>query len=131
MNIEMPDNEENRNKIAQLVAQEVTKDGKIPHFSAEAFEEILFEARRRAGSAARGSDDGEREEGTRGGRGDARERGGGGRRDGARRLGLRQMQPQVTGQSVVGRIERKEVLLAAAGPALQQDEPPPPQRSES
>ncbi|MFA6329690.1 MAG: ATP-dependent protease LonB [Candidatus Micrarchaeia archaeon] len=43
------DNETNRNKFAVFVAQEVTKDGKIPHFTREAVEEILLEARRRAG----------------------------------------------------------------------------------
>ncbi len=49
MNIDMPDTEENRKKIAQFVAQEVKKDAKVPHFSAEAVQEIVFEARRRAG----------------------------------------------------------------------------------
>jgi predicted ATP-dependent protease len=49
MNNDMPDNEENQFKIAQFIAQEVKKDGKIPHFSKEATEEIIFEARRRAG----------------------------------------------------------------------------------
>ena len=44
----MPDNDENRNKIATFVAQEVTKDKKIPHFSKEAVEAIVEEARRRA-----------------------------------------------------------------------------------
>ncbi|MCD6433981.1 MAG: ATP-dependent protease LonB [Candidatus Diapherotrites archaeon] len=48
MNIDMPDTPENRAKIAQFVAQEVKKDGKIPHFSYEAVLEILFEARKRA-----------------------------------------------------------------------------------
>ena len=43
------DNETNRNKFAMFVAQEVTKDGKIPHFTREAVDEILLEARRRAG----------------------------------------------------------------------------------
>jgi len=42
------DNEQNRDKIIVLVAQEVNKDGKIPHFSKEAVDEILEEARRRA-----------------------------------------------------------------------------------
>ncbi len=49
MNVDMPDTPENREKIVQFVAQEVTKDKKIPHFSKEAVEEIIFEARRRAG----------------------------------------------------------------------------------
>ena len=43
------DNETNRDKFAVFVAQEVTKDGKIPHFTREAVDEILLEARRRAG----------------------------------------------------------------------------------
>lgn len=42
------DTEENRDKIAVFVAQEVVKDKKIPHFSREAVEEIIIEARRRA-----------------------------------------------------------------------------------
>jgi len=48
MNVDMDDNEENRKRLAQFVAQEVVKDGKIPHFSREAVEEIIFEAKRRA-----------------------------------------------------------------------------------
>ena len=36
MNVDMEDNEENRNKIVQFVAQEVTNDKQIPHFSMEA-----------------------------------------------------------------------------------------------
>ncbi|MBI2650824.1 ATP-dependent protease LonB, partial [Candidatus Woesearchaeota archaeon] len=44
----IPDTEENRNKIAVFVAQEVVKDKKIPHFSSEAVEAIVEEARRRA-----------------------------------------------------------------------------------
>jgi Lon-like ATP-dependent protease len=50
MNDTLPDSPENRLKIARFVAQEVVKDGKIPHFSKEAVEEIVNEARRRAGS---------------------------------------------------------------------------------
>lgn len=49
MNTDMEDNPENRKKIVQFVAQEVVKDAKIPHFSKEAVEVILFEAKRRAG----------------------------------------------------------------------------------
>lgn len=49
MNLDMEDSEENRKKIAQFVAQEVRKDAKIPHFSWAAVQEIIFEARRRAG----------------------------------------------------------------------------------
>ncbi|MBI2656517.1 ATP-dependent protease LonB, partial [Candidatus Woesearchaeota archaeon] len=44
----IPDTEENRDKIAVFVAQEVVKDKKIPHFSREAVEAIVEEARRRA-----------------------------------------------------------------------------------
>ncbi|HMK53544.1 MAG TPA: ATP-dependent protease LonB [Methanobacteriaceae archaeon] len=45
----MPDNPENREKLVQFVAQEVKKDGRIPHFGKEAMEEIILEAQRRAG----------------------------------------------------------------------------------
>ncbi len=48
MNETMLDTEENRYKIAQFVAQEIVKDKKIPHFSREAVEDIVEEARRRA-----------------------------------------------------------------------------------
>ncbi|HLC65095.1 MAG TPA: ATP-dependent protease LonB [Candidatus Nanoarchaeia archaeon] len=44
----MPDTEENRDKIALFVAQEVVKDKKIPHFSYDAVDQIIDEARRRA-----------------------------------------------------------------------------------
>ncbi|HLP79089.1 MAG TPA: ATP-dependent protease LonB [Acidobacteriota bacterium] len=44
----MPDTPENREKIAVFVAQEVTKDKKIPHFTREAVQVIIEEARRRA-----------------------------------------------------------------------------------
>ncbi len=49
MKSEMEDNEENRKAIARFVAQEVVKDGKIPHFTKEAVEEIVLEARKRSG----------------------------------------------------------------------------------
>lgn len=45
----MPDNPENRDKLVQFIAQEVKKDGRIPHFSREAVAEIIREAQRRAG----------------------------------------------------------------------------------
>ncbi|MDP3065354.1 MAG: ATP-dependent protease LonB, partial [Methanobacteriaceae archaeon] len=45
----MPDNAENREKLVQFVAQEVKKDGRIPHFAKEAMGEIIREAQRRAG----------------------------------------------------------------------------------
>lgn len=44
------DNELNRKKLVQFVAQEIVKDGKIPHFKKEAVEEIIREARRKAGT---------------------------------------------------------------------------------
>jgi len=45
----MPDTAENRFKLVQFIAQEVKKDGKIPHFSREAVELIIDDARRKAG----------------------------------------------------------------------------------
>ncbi len=53
MNEDMEDTLENRNKLVQFVAQEVIKDGKIPHFTREAVIEIIEEARRRAGRKGR------------------------------------------------------------------------------
>jgi Lon-like ATP-dependent protease len=44
----MPDTLENRNKITVFIAQEVVKDKKVPHFSKEAAEAVIEEARRRA-----------------------------------------------------------------------------------
>ncbi len=44
----MEDTTANRMKIAQFVAQEIVKDKKIPHFSPDAVEEIITEARKRA-----------------------------------------------------------------------------------
>ncbi len=44
----MKDTEENRNKIVRFVAQEVVKDGKIPHFTRDAVLAIIDEARRMA-----------------------------------------------------------------------------------
>jgi Lon-like ATP-dependent protease len=43
------DTVENRRKLVRFVAQEVIRDGKIPHFDRGAIEEIIREARRRAG----------------------------------------------------------------------------------
>ncbi|KUK01402.1 MAG: Archaeal Lon protease [Methanobacteriaceae archaeon 41_258] len=45
----MPDTQENRQKLVQFVAQEVEKDGRIPHFNKDAIKEIIREAQRRAG----------------------------------------------------------------------------------
>ncbi len=49
LNSHMPDTHENREKLIRFVAQEVKKDGKIPHFDKEAVAEIIHEAQRRAG----------------------------------------------------------------------------------
>lgn len=49
MNDKVEDTEEMRNKYAQFVAQEVERDGQIPHFTKDAVEELILEARRRAG----------------------------------------------------------------------------------
>ncbi|MEM0475970.1 MAG: ATP-dependent protease LonB [Candidatus Norongarragalinales archaeon] len=40
---------QNRAKIVQFIAQEVRKDGKIPHFDRSAIEEVITEARKRSG----------------------------------------------------------------------------------
>jgi Lon-like ATP-dependent protease len=45
----MDDTVENRDKLIRFVAQEVVRDGKIPHFTRDAVAEIVREARRRAG----------------------------------------------------------------------------------
>src|SRR5437867_10466724 len=44
----MPDTASNRTKLVRFVAQEVSKDKKIPHFDRLAVAEILREAQRRA-----------------------------------------------------------------------------------
>ena len=44
----MEDTPENRDKLAVFVAQEVSKDKKIPHFSRDAVDAIIEEARKRA-----------------------------------------------------------------------------------
>ncbi len=45
----MEDTVENRDKLIRFVAQEVVRDGKIPHFTRDAVAEIIREAKRRAG----------------------------------------------------------------------------------
>ncbi len=45
----MEDTEENRKKLVQFVAQEVKNDGRIPHFTPDALDEIILEAKRRSG----------------------------------------------------------------------------------
>lgn len=49
MNDTIDDTLENQMRLAQFVAQEVKKDGKIPHFTKAAVEEMIKEARRRSG----------------------------------------------------------------------------------
>ena len=49
MNSTIPDSQENREKLVRFIAQEVSKDEKISHFSKEAVGEVLHEAQRRAG----------------------------------------------------------------------------------
>ena len=49
MNSIMDDTDVNRTKLTRFVAQEVKKDGKIPHFEKQAVAEIIHEAQRRAG----------------------------------------------------------------------------------
>jgi len=49
MRTTMPDDETNRQKLIRFVAQEVSKDKKIPHFNKGAVSEIIREAQRRAG----------------------------------------------------------------------------------
>ncbi|MFX1252029.1 MAG: ATP-dependent protease LonB [Promethearchaeota archaeon] len=49
----MPDSKDNREKLIRFIAQEVSKDGKIPHFSKEGVIEILREGKRRAGRKKR------------------------------------------------------------------------------
>ncbi|MFT4947622.1 MAG: Lon-like ATP-dependent protease [Natronomonas sp.] len=43
------DTPEMRRKYARFVAQEVEKDGRLPHFTRDAMEEVILEAQRRAG----------------------------------------------------------------------------------
>ncbi len=43
------DNAANREMLTRFIAQEVRKDGKIPHFDVQAVDEVIEEARRRAG----------------------------------------------------------------------------------
>lgn len=45
MNATMPENNENKKKLAQFVAQEIVRDGKIPHATKAAVDEIIKEAK--------------------------------------------------------------------------------------
>jgi Lon-like ATP-dependent protease len=49
VNATMKDTDVNRRKLLRFVAQEVSKDKKIPHFNRGAVAEIIMEARRRSG----------------------------------------------------------------------------------
>ena len=49
----MPDTPENRDRYVQFVAQEISKDKKIPHFTFDAVQEIIEEAKRKAGRKKR------------------------------------------------------------------------------
>src|SRR3989344_4315721 len=53
MNNTMDDSQENQDKIAVFVAQEVRKDKKIPHFTREGVDAIIQEARVRAGTSGK------------------------------------------------------------------------------
>lgn len=44
----MPDTPDNRARLAQFVAQEIRKDGKIPHFSRVAVETVTTQVAQRA-----------------------------------------------------------------------------------
>ncbi len=49
----MDDTPSNRRKLVRFVAQEVARDGKIPHFDAEAVSIVIREAQRRAGQSGK------------------------------------------------------------------------------
>jgi len=53
INKDMDDTPENRDKLVQFVAQEIKMDAKIPSFTKEAVEVIIFEARRRASTKSK------------------------------------------------------------------------------
>jgi predicted ATP-dependent protease len=46
MNSTMPDNEDNRKKIQQFIAQEIQKDGRIPHAGADAIDALIIKSRK-------------------------------------------------------------------------------------
>jgi lon-related putative ATP-dependent protease len=48
MNNIMPDNPKNVKKVIQFIAQEIVKDGRIPHADSSAVQRIIDESRRRA-----------------------------------------------------------------------------------
>lgn len=49
VNDSMDDTHENRLKMARFVAQEVQRDGRIPHMNAEGIAEVILEGQRRSG----------------------------------------------------------------------------------
>ncbi|HLE47633.1 MAG TPA: ATP-dependent protease LonB, partial [Candidatus Thermoplasmatota archaeon] len=49
VNSRMDDNHENRLKLCRFVAQEVVRDGRVPHFERDAIAEVILEAQRRSG----------------------------------------------------------------------------------
>ncbi|MGB1586131.1 MAG: ATP-dependent protease LonB [Thermoplasmatota archaeon] len=49
----MDDTDENRDKLVRFVAQEVRRDGNIPHFQPDAVAEVLREAQRRSGHSGK------------------------------------------------------------------------------
>jgi ATP-dependent Lon protease len=49
VNNRMNDDHENRLKLVRFVAQEVARDGRIPHFERDAIAEVILEAQRRSG----------------------------------------------------------------------------------
>jgi len=49
MDDDIEDTPESRRKFARFVAQEVERDGNIPHFDKEAIKEVILEAKRKAG----------------------------------------------------------------------------------
>lgn len=49
----MEDNAKNEKSLVQFIAQEVTKDKKIPHFTGDAVQEVIEEARKMAGRKKR------------------------------------------------------------------------------
>ena len=48
LSVTMPDTDDNRDKIARFVAQEIRKDGRIPHASRAAVEALVAEAKKKA-----------------------------------------------------------------------------------
>ncbi len=49
----MPDTDDNRRKLVRFVAQEVRRDGNIPHFDHAAVAEVIREAQRRSGHSGK------------------------------------------------------------------------------